>query len=213
MASSTKTLTVIGLTIAALIGSVLLISSLQVRDAEPLHALRLPDPMPLPEFELLDQDGNQLTNAWFDDQWTLVFFGFTNCPDICPATLQVLSVARAQLASKAPDQELPDILLISVDPGRDTPESLKPYVAHFGDGVSGATGSLTELEKLTTTLGVYFAIEDPASPDAPENYNVAHSAHVALIDDRGRYHAVFSAPHTVDAFVTDVPILMGVGGR
>jgi protein SCO1/2 len=213
MASSTKTLTIIGLTIAALIGSVLLISSLQVRNAEPLYALRLPDPMPLPEFELLDQDGNQLTNESFDDQWTLVFFGFTNCPDICPATLQVLSVARAQLASNNPDQELPDILLISVDPGRDTPESMKPYVAHFGDGVSGATGSLAELEKLTKTLGVYFAIEDPASPDAPENYNVAHSAHVALIDNRGRYHAVFSAPHTVDAFVTDVPILVGLDGR
>ena len=181
MASSTKTLTVIGLTIAALIGSVLLISSLQVREAEPQHAFRLPDPMSLPEFELLDQDGNQLTNEWFDDQWTLVFFGFTNCPDICPATLQVLSLARAQLASNDPDQELPDILLISVDPGRDTPESMKPYVAHFGDGVSGATGSLDELEKLTTTLGVYFAIEDPASPDAPENYNVAHSAHRILL--------------------------------
>ena len=213
MASSTKTLTIILLTIAALIGSVLLISSLQVREAEPQHAFRLPDPMSLPEFELLDQDGNQLTNEWFDDQWTLVFFGFTNCPDICPATLQVLSLARAQLASNDPDQELPDILLISVDPGRDTPESMKPYVAHFGDGVSGATGSLEELEKLTTTLGVYFAIEDPASPDAPENYNVAHSAHVVLIDNRGRYHAVFSAPHTVDAFVADVPILMGAGGR
>ena len=213
MASSTKTLTVIALTIAALIGSVLLISSLQVPTPEPQHALRLPEPMPLPEFELLDQDGNQLTNTWFDDQWTLVFFGFTSCPDICPATLQVLSVARAQLASNDPDRELPDILLVSVDPGRDTPETLLPYVAHFGDGVSGATGSLEELTKLTTTLGVYFAIEDPASPDDSDNYNVAHSAHVVLVDNHGRYHAVFSAPHTVDAFVTDVPVLMGAGGR
>lgn len=213
MASSTKTLTVILLTIAALIGSVLLISSLRVQAPEPQHALRLPDPTPLPEFELLDQDGNLLTNEWFDDQWTLVFFGFTNCPDICPATLQVLSLARAQLAKDDSDYELPEILLISVDPGRDTPETLQPYVAHFGDGVSGATGSLEELRKLTKTLGVYFAIEDPASPDAPENYNVAHSAHVVLIDNQGRYHAVFSGPHTVDTFVADMPVLMGTAGR
>ena len=213
MPSSIKTLSVILLTIAALVGGVLLLSSSQLRTSEPQHGLRLPDPMPLPEFELLDQDGNRLTNEWFDDQWTLVFFGFTNCPDICPATLQVLMLARAQLASNDPDRELPAILLISVDPGRDTPESLLPYVAHFGDGVSGATGSLAELQKLTKSLGVYFAIEDPASPDAPDNYNVAHSAHVVLIDNDARYHAVFSAPHTVDAFVEDMPILMGVGGR
>ncbi len=208
MASSTKTLTIIVLTLAALVGSVLLLTLGPRQAPSPEHALRLPDPKSLPEFELLDQDAKRITNDWFDDQWTLVFFGFTSCPDICPATLQVLSLARAKLANEDGMRELPEILLISVDPGRDSPEILKTYVAHFGDGVSGATGSQKELQKLTTALGVYFAIEEPESIDDPGNYNVAHSAHVVVIDNHGRYHAVFSAPHTVDAFVSDLPILM-----
>lgn len=213
MASSSKTLSIILLTIAALVGSVALFNSLPRQASSPQYSLRLPDPKPLPAFELLDQDGKKITQAWFDDQWTLVFFGFTNCPDICPATLQVLSLARAKLASSDAEGELPEILLVSIDPQRDTPEILKPYVAHFGDGVSGMTGTLDELQKLTTMLGVYFEIEEPGANDEPGNYNVAHSAHVIVIDNHGRYHAVFSAPHRVDAFVADLPILMGSGNR
>jgi protein SCO1/2 len=211
MASTTKTLSIVLLTIATLVGSVILLSSLSLQSREPLHALRLPDPTPLPDFELQDQDGNKITPAWFDDHWTLVFFGFTSCPDICPATLQILSSARAQLASA--EDELPRILLVSVDPDRDTPDKLKPYVAHFGEGVSGATGPLEELRKLSKALGVYFEKESPTSPDSPGSYNMAHSAHVVVIDNHGRYHAVFGAPHTVDAFVSDLPILMQASGR
>jgi protein SCO1/2 len=213
MASTSRTLTIILLTIATLIGGIVLKTLIPVQAPLPQHALRLPDNKPLPDFKLVDSDGGPVTNEWFNDQWTLVFFGFTNCPDICPATLQVLSLARARLANADAERELPEILLVSVDPDRDTPEILKAYVAHFGDGVSGITGSLDELQKLTTTLGVYFAKQDPESPDNPDNYSVAHSAHVVVIDNHGRYHAVFSAPHTVDAFVTDMPILMQDSGR
>ena len=208
MASNNKILMIILLALAAVGTSWFLTQSLLLQDKGPQHALRLPSPMALPEFELQDQDGKPLTNEWFEGQWTLVFFGFTNCPDICPATLQVLSLARAQLAAASPGSKLPAILLVSVDPGRDTPDILNQYVAHFGDGVSGATGRVEELQKLTKTLGIYFAIEDPAIDSEPDNYNVAHSAHVVVIDNHGDYSAVFSAPHTIDAFVADVPLLM-----
>lgn len=209
MASTTKTLTIILLTLAVIGGSWFMMKSLPRQPSEPQHAMRLPGTMALPEFELVDHNGKPLTNEWFEDQWTLVFFGFTNCPDICPATLQVLSLARAQLASANPDSELPEILLVSVDPDRDTSDTLKQYVAHFGEGVSGATGQHEELQKLTKTLGIYFAKEDPAPGTDPENYIVAHSAHVVVIDNQGNYNAVFSAPHTVENFVADVPLLMG----
>ena len=186
---------------------VFLLQSCVPRSSEPQHALRLPEPIELPEFSLLDQDGNELTNERFHEQWTLVFFGFTHCPDICPATLQVLMLARQQMAAANPDGELPAILLVSVDPDRDSPAVLKQYVAHFGKGVSGATGPPEELQKLTKTLGVYFAKDAPVDGD-PDNYSVAHSAHVIVINPLGNYSAVFSAPHTIDAFVADVPLLM-----
>lgn len=208
MASNNKFLTLILLALVAAGGSVFLVNSPLLQPSEPQHALRLPSPLELPEFTLQDQDGSPLTDEWFEDQWTLAFFGFTHCPDICPATLQVLMLARAQLAGAIPESELPEILLVSVDPGRDSPDVLKQYVAHFGAGVSGATGQLQELQKLTRTLGVYFAKEDPGAGDDPANYNVAHSAHVVVIDDQGNYSAVFSAPHTVEAFVADIPVLM-----
>ena len=207
MASTNKIFALILLLLVAAGSSMFLMKSYAPRTSEPQHALRLPEPIELPGFSLLDQDGNVLTNAWFHKQWTLVFFGFTHCPDICPATLQVLMLPRQQLAAANPDGELPAILLGSVDPDRDSPAILKQYVAHFGNGVSGATGPQEELQKLTRTLGVYFAKEE--SPDGdPGNYSVAHSAHVIVIDRQGDYSAVFSAPHTVDAFVSDMPLLM-----
>ena len=132
------------------------------------------------------------------------FFGFTHCPDICPATLQMLSTARRTLAGDDDSATLPDILLISVDPDRDTPEILRDYTAHFGDGVSGATGPYTELAKLAGMLGVYFEKEETDS----KNYNVVHSAHVFVIGPERKYNAVFSAPHSVKAFVSDLPIVM-----
>lgn len=184
----------------------------QLRPPELQHALQLPQPRDLPEFQLLDHNGAPLTNEWFKGSWTLVFFGFTHCPDICPATLQMLSSARAKLLTGGYAGDMPRILLISVDPERDTAESLRQYIAHFGEGVSAATGTLDELQKLASALGIFFAREAPEPANDPGHYNVAHSAHVLVIDERGKYAAVFSPPHSIDAFVTDMPLLMTRGG-
>lgn len=208
MATANKSVMLIVLLGVAAAGTWLLGYSPLMQQTEPRFAFRLPQAIGLQEFRLLDQDGDVLTNDWFIDRWTLVFFGFTHCPDICPATLQLLSAARQQMAAADPAATLPDILLITVDPERDTVEALKQYVGHFGEGVYGATGMLAELGKLTTTLGIYFERQAATSENELQDYNVAHSAHVVVIDQRGNYHAVFSAPHRIEAFVTDMPILM-----
>ena len=89
--------------------------------AELSSAFVLPAPTPLPEFSLMDQFGNKVTGDTFKTRWSLVFFGFTHCPDICPATMQILAAAKSELeaANQAP---LPRIVLVSVDPERDKPE-------------------------------------------------------------------------------------------
>ena len=203
MNSGPKTALLVSLLAIAIAGGWLLSQRLSGYSGAPEHAFVLPEPMELPEFSLLDQDGNTVSAAYFRGRRTLVFFGFTHCPDICPATLQILAAARRQLA--ADGRPVPDILLISVDPERDTPDTLKNYVGHFGEGVSGATGSIEELRKLTGAIGIYFKKE----PVDESTYLVAHSAHVVMIDDDGRYSAVFSAPHTIDAFVSDFPRIAG----
>lgn len=168
-------------------------------------ATALPEPLPLPEFFLIDQAGEPFDRTRFLGRYSLVFFGFTHCPDICPATLQQLAITRDRLIAE--DQASPDIVLISVDPERDTPALLAEYTAHFGAGVYGATGTTEELRKLTGALGIYFE----KSPSGDGSYSVAHSAVVLLIDPSAEFRAVFSAPHDIDAMVSDLPVLMSSG--
>jgi protein SCO1/2 len=172
--------------------------------AAPTSALILPEPEALPEFSLVDQHGRPVDRSVFKGQWDLVFFGFTHCPDICPATLQVLATAKATLAEQG-QSPLPRIVLVSVDPERDTPELMGRYVDYFGAGNLGMTGTLAEVEKLTSGLGIYFRKQDSGN----ENYAVDHSAAVLLVDPQGRFGALFSGPHVVDDYVRDLPLVMG----
>jgi protein SCO1/2 len=172
--------------------------------AEPVAAFVLPAPLPLPEFSLVDQYGNEVTAATFEGEWHLVFFGFTHCPDICPATLQILATAKERLAANG-HKSLPRIVLISVDPERDTPDQIGQYVEYFGDGNLGVTGRLDELQKLTSVLGIYFE-KQPADSDG--SYVVDHAAAVLLFDPEGRFHTLFSGPHVVDDYVHDIPLII-----
>ena len=173
---------------------------------EPSTAMVVPNPERLPAFELVDQDGAPIDETVFEGQWDLVFFGFTHCPDVCPTTLQVLAAAKAALDEQGVSP-LPRIVLVSVDPERDTPEILGQYVDYFGAGNLGITGPLEGIRALTSGLGIYF--QKQASDD--ENYLVDHSAAVLLIDPQGRFSALFSGPHVIENYVHDLPILMGAG--
>ena len=167
-----------------------------------LTATVLPASGELPEFSLIDQDGAAIGREVFEGHWNLVFFGFTHCPDICPLTLQVLADAKKQLAATGFDR-LPRIVLVSVDPERDTPEILARYVGYFGDDNLGITGNLEEISKFTKGLGIWFE----KSGDG-ENYSVDHSAAVLLINPDGQFKALFGAPHEADNLVHDLPIIM-----
>ena len=172
--------------------------------AESKYALVLPAPNPVPAFSLVDQHGNPADQTVFEGQWDLVFFGFTHCPDICPTTLQVLSTAKTALEERG-HSPLPRIVLVSVDPERDTPEIMSQYVDYFGEDNLGITGSLEEVRKLTSGLGIYF---EKQSADG-DDYVVDHSAAVLVIDPDGGFHALFSGPHVVENYVHDLPIIMG----
>jgi len=168
------------------------------------HATVLPSPAPLPDFVMVDQDGAVFDKSSFRGRWSMVFFGFTHCPDICPVTLQQLAAARRRMAEETPDAELPEIVFVSVDPGRDTVATIAQYVRAFGEDVIGISGDPAELTKLARTFGVYFNVT-PAEGDA---YAVEHSAAVVVVNDDAEFQAVFSAPHDVDAFVHDMSLII-----
>jgi len=184
-------------------GALFMYQAFQGGRTPPEYATVWPTPLPIPDFELTDQSGQPFSRDSLRDRWSLLFFGFTHCPDICPATLQQLAIARSRIEDAGHDT--PDIVLVSVDPERDTPDVLAPYVRHFGAEVKGVTGDLTELRKLTSTAGIYFE----KSSQADGSYGVDHSVVVLVIDKDAAIHASFGAPHDIDRFVHDLPIIMG----
>lgn len=167
------------------------------------QATVLPETRALADFSLLDHEGGPFTRDDLLGDWSLVFFGFTNCPDICPATLQQLAIARQRLAAN--DRDFPRIILVSVDPERDTPAVMAQYVSKFGPQVIGVTGDIAEIMKLTKPLGIFFA----RSGESDDNYSVDHSAVVLLLNRDAQWHSLFSAPHSVDSLVHDIPLLTG----
>lgn len=176
-------------------------------DTAPAHATVLPERLPLPEFSLEDHNGAPFTRDDLRGRTSLLFFGFTHCPDICPATLQQLSAARRQIvAGQAGDADVapPQIVLISVDPERDTPEALRRYVEHFGEGITGVTGEPEELDALTSTLGIFHE----KVPTDDGDYTISHSTAVLVIDPGASLQALFSSPHEPEHFARDVPVLM-----
>jgi protein SCO1/2 len=145
----------------------------------------------LPPMDLVDQQGAPFDAARLKGRWSLLFFGFTNCPDVCPLTLAMLAQLEKSLAD-LPEELRPQVVLMSVDPQRDTPERLAAYVKHFSPTFVGTTGAPEAVESFTRKLGVPVAmhmLEDGA-------YTVDHSAALFLINPDAELRAVFSPPHT-----------------
>jgi protein SCO1/2 len=164
----------------------------------------LTPPRPLPEFRLVDQDDAAFTPERLKNQWSLLFFGFTHCPDVCPTTLGMLARTEKQLADLPTDQR-PHVVFVSVDPLRDTPRQIKPYVTFFSPTFTGVTGTSEAIEDFTTKLGVPVVI----TPASNGDYTVDHSAAIFLVDPQGALHALFSAPHDPARIAADYRQIVG----
>ena len=154
-----------------------------------------PSPRELSDFALVDSQGAPATPASLRGHPTLVFFGFTNCPDVCPTTLATLAMTQKRIA--VPGLR---IALISVDPERDTPEQLGRYVASFGSEFIGLTGSPPEIVKASRAFGVASSRVELAGG----NYTMDHSATVFVLDSEARIVAVFTPPLRADALARDL---------
>ncbi|MFT5709529.1 MAG: protein SCO1/2 [Halioglobus sp.] len=151
-------------------------------------AYMLDTPRRIGEFNLIDHSGGPFTNERFEGVWTLVFFGFTNCPDICPTTMAFLN----QLVQSLEGTEAEDtrVVMVSVDPARDSVDVLAQYVPYFNPDFVGVTGEFLDIHRFATGLNTPFR----KAPGQGKNYQVDHSANVVLINPRGDYHGFFRAP-------------------
>jgi protein SCO1/2 len=165
-----------------------------------LAATVLDAPRPLPDFSLLDEHGERVTRSDLSGRWTILFFGFTHCPDVCPMTLEVLARAL-QSFDDLPPEERPVARFVSVDPERDTPERLAQYLSAFDADIHGMTGTPEDIASLTDALGIAVArVEQPGGA----GYTMDHSAALLLLDADARLAAVFTPPHDARAIAADV---------
>jgi protein SCO1/2 len=171
------------------------------RSNEPLElraGTALPETRALPGFALLDQAGRPFDAARFEGRWSLLFTGFTHCPDVCPTTVALMADVRRRV----PRDDL-QFVFLSVDPERDSPEAVARYLAHFDPALVGVTGPRAEMERLTAGLG----LAQVRNPEVDGEYSVDHSTAFVLIDPDARLAGYWSAPHERKALAADLEML------
>ncbi len=163
----------------------------------------LPQSRQLPDLKMLDQEGQPVAVNQLKDKWSLLFFGYTFCPDICPTTLAQLRQIKSELPKEQVDKL--QIILVSVDPNRDTPQQLKQYLSYFDPEFKGLTAtSLDDLQKLANAVSIPFIPADTSKP----NYTVDHSGNLALLGPDGTQRGFIRAPLNNQKLLAQLPGLL-----
>ena len=149
------------------------------------------EPRLVNDFELLDQNGTAFDKTSLANKLNLVFFGFTNCPDICPTTMAYLGSVYKSLSEE--DKDKVQIILVSLDPARDTQESMKTYVEYFNPSFKGLTGQFPQIMSFTNNLNVAFN-----KVFLDEGYTIDHTSNIAILNGRGDYAGFIRTPIDVN---------------
>ncbi|MBC7877046.1 MAG: SCO family protein [Anaerolineales bacterium] len=157
---------------------------------------------PAPEFELTHASGESFRLSDERDKIVLLFFGYTSCPDVCPTTLAELNAALYEIGEKADSVQ---VVLVSVDPERDSPQKIQEYVARFNPSFIGLSGSQEELEKIWQAYGVFREIVEG---DSAMGYIVNHTARTTLIDTTGSLRLSYGFETPVEDIVNDLELLL-----
>lgn len=156
-----------------------------------------------PRLELQASDGTTIKMTDFGGQVVVVYFGYTSCPDVCPATLSKLADAVDILGEKADDVQ---IMMVSVDPARDTPELLADYVEHFHPDFLGVTGDEATVNRIATLYGVFYQKSDGTKATG---YTIDHTSTVILVDREGYLKLVLPFEGTAEEIAADINYFLG----
>jgi protein SCO1/2 len=199
-----KKITPVILALVAIVAGILLSRQHTSTSDIELSGFAFPTPETLTNIALIDQDSTELTAESFKGKWTFLYVGYTFCPDACPMTLTIMDQLYETLAD---NNELSDdvaMMLVSVDPDRDTPERLKSYVGHFNERFTGATGTAEHLSNFAKQVNAVYSLpKDRSDP----NYLVDHSSTIILIDPNAAVHAIFTPPQQAAKLAEDFRIL------
>jgi protein SCO1/2 len=163
----------------------------------------LPQSRPLPDMAMTNQDGQAVSLSDLKGKWTLLFFGYTFCPDICPTTLAQLRQIKSELPKEAVSNLR--VVLVSVDPNRDTPQQLKQYLGYFDKDFVGLSAPVAQIQKLANAVSIPFIPADTSKP----NYTVDHSGNLVILGPDGTQRGFIRAPMSNPKLVAQLPNLLG----
>lgn len=179
-----KLLIIIAALLAATLGA--LVYQQYINSQQPEHALLYPKARPLKPFVLNDHNGDNFANEQLQGKWTLMFFGYTSCPDICPVTLQELNYIYPELQQLTNNNV--QIAMVTADPKRDTQVKLNSYIRYFNEDFFALRAGHEVLFPFARNLGLMYAITEDTSD---EYYLVNHSGSIVLTNPNGQIHAIF----------------------
>lgn len=182
------TIALICLSLSAGICAYLFTSHNQLKSPPSIESLIWP-PYQLGNFSLESTEDATLDLAQLKDRWSFIFFGYTNCPDVCPMTMTTLAATVSKLQAVGASDST-QVIFVSIDPNRDTISHMETYVKYFDTAFIGATGEIEEINVLSSQLGVAHIRSEPNEEGI---YTVDHSASIMLIDPKGRKVGVFGS--------------------
>lgn len=186
-------------------------------------AFVIPEAIPIESFELAHHGQGRYDLDSAKGKWSLFFFGYTRCPDVCPTELFMMAEMMRKIETN-PSLVIqpPQVVFISLDPQQDTPKSLQQYAEFYHPSFIGVTGKQSVVDRLSKSMGVFyervyyldgkildFDPQDGIPEELESSYLINHSASIFLINPRGRMHAIFTAPHEPDVMIRDLAAIQG----
>jgi len=154
-------------------------------------------------FKLLDHLGNEFTNKHLIGKWSIIFVGYTHCPDVCPTTLNLMADMHREMSQQ--EVSPPNVIFLSIDPERDTVDTMKNYIEYFNPEFTGVTGSLPDIEQLSQDLNaVYRKAPGLNGKITDDDYLMDHSSALILMNPKGNLQAILTAPHTLGRVIDSI---------
>ena len=175
------------------------------KDMSNFSGVWLENPRDIAAISLQDTANNLFNNESFTGHWTMLFFGFTSCPSLCPTTMAELGKMYRKLESLGV-KNLPQVIMVSLDPQRDNPEKLGNYVRAFDRHFLGLTGDEQTINKMAREMGIASTKVDGSDE---QSYNIEHTGTVILINPNGKINGFFTSPLNADALAKDYKKVVG----
>lgn len=179
------------------------------KDMSQFHGTWLDNPRPISSFAFKGTDNKPFTNFELQGRWTMLFFGFTSCPSVCPTTMGELAKMYRDLEDMGV-KSMPNVVLVSLDPARDNSEKLSQYVKAFNPNFMGASGDDEDsVKSIAKEMGIAYAKIDARDVQRPEDYTIEHTGTVMLVNPRGQLTAFFTSPLKAQFLAEDYKLAAG----